>query len=404
MASTSYQQLTVCLSSFFILQLLIVVTAAAAAAVHEGDNSNTNNEYDDTERSLQAGAGFTDGGSSGGSSDGSGAEVVGILAISQIVQSNPKFFKSPGGIFVIILMVGALVGFSAWRKGLCKKWCQKNDGDAPAEAQFFEKNDTADNDGTNNDEESGDAGNFDLPFYSGIYTGFYDQRGARMPVQPFELYFQETSLDTGGDLSDDDDDDDDIDAVDTGPDTKFHIISGKGADLVGPYSLSGKSVGNKVSITKKYYGQGNMSTDVGHAVTLRLDKLGSESHIFEGKWYVHTEGVNENGLYQIWPLGYMQNNAPPPPMAGMPPPPPEGYQQQQPSPPVDNYDDNNLPPPLPAVAVAAVAVATSASDDDGDGDTAMPVVAVATATPVDDNDAAAAATATSARRDTADSL
>ena len=132
--------------------------------------------------------------------------------------------------------------------------------------------------------------------------------------------------------------------------------------------MKGKSVGNKVSITKKYYRQGNTSTDLGHTVTLRLDKLGPDSHIFEGKWFVHTEEVNSNGMYQIWPVGFtMQNNAPPPPMAGMPPPPgPDGYQQQQ----------QGLLPPQPT----AVAVAASVSDDED-----PVVIAVATATPVDDD-------------------
>ena len=85
------------------------------------------------------------------------------------------------------------------------------------------------------------------PIYSGLYHGFYEQgkqRGinTRMPVQPFELLFEEGSPPTPIKKKDDDDHED------TAADGCR--ITGKGADLVGPYTLSGKALGNKVSMIK----------------------------------------------------------------------------------------------------------------------------------------------------------
>ena len=192
------------------------------------------------------------------------------------------------------------------------------------------------------------------PFYSGLYHGFYEQgkqRGinARIPVQPFELLFEEINLDTGM-------------AADRYA-APCHRISGKGADLVGPYTLSGKALGNKVSIIKTYYGQGNQVTDIGHLVTMRLIRLGNQQ-IFDGMYYVNTSEVHTNGIYQIWPVGYdKENNVLPVPSAA----PIEEV-------PVDI--ENQQPEPLPEVAVA---VASSNSDNTDDN---APVVAVATATPL----------------------
>jgi hypothetical protein len=247
------------------------------------------------------------------------------------------------------------------------------DGEAPSEQEFFEKNDNGDGG------EDGEK-NFELPFYSGLYTGIYDQKGTRMPVQPFEIYFQEQFLETDDNDNDDDDD--------YSP-TMFHTITGKGADMVGPYTLSGKSVGNKCSIIKKYYGQGNQVTDIGHEVTLRLDKLG-DTHIFEGVYFVNTDEVQCSALYQMWPVGYNQNQAPPP----------QQYQQQQPalqpmyesSPPlpplvtglvgdVDDEENQKIHTPTqtaaPAVAVAVATAAVAGVEEDND----IPV-AIATATAV----------------------
>merc|ERR1712161_88826 len=183
-----------------------------------------------------------------------------------------------GGVILVIAVAGCIY-----------RYCKKSEGEAPAEDKFFEGNGDQGQDATDNDS---DTDKFEDPFYSGLYSGIYDQGGTRMPVQPFEIYFQEEFID-----SDDEDDDDE------GPITIFHTITGKGADTVGPYTLSGKSVGNKVSITKKYYGAGDHITDIGHTVTLRLDKLGA-THIFEGEYYVDTDQVQEKGLYQIWPVDY----------------------------------------------------------------------------------------------------
>jgi hypothetical protein len=192
------------------------------------------------------------------------------------------------------------------------------------------------------------------PFYSGLYHGFYEQgkqRGinARIPVQPFELLFEEINLDTG--------------MTADKYDAPCHQISGKGADLVGPYTLSGKALGNKVSIIKTYYGQGNQVTDIGHKVKMRLIRLGNQQ-IFDGMYYVNTSEVHTNGIYQIWPVGYDKEN-------NVLPVPPEAPIEEVPS-----DIENQQPEPLPEVAVA-VAVATSISDDT---DGIAPVVAVATAT------------------------
>jgi len=178
----------------------------------------------------------------------------------------------------------------------------RNTGEAPSETKFFQGNDQGQDTRSDTDTDSC-MDQFEQPFYSGVYSGIYDQRGTRMPVQPFEIYFQEQYMEADNDDDNDNDSDDD-----DGPRTIFHTITGKGADAVGPYTLSGKSVGNKVSITKKYYGAGDQITDIGHEVTLRLDKLG-DTHIFEGEYYVNTDEVQEKGLYQIWPVGYNNNAA-----------------------------------------------------------------------------------------------
>ena len=237
----SYRQwcTTLCWSSLFVLQLLLIADCndvVVAAADTGPGRTYVESATAKHSRLLQAGGGFSDSSSSeSGGGSGVGAAVgAGIL----LVTSDP-FFRTPGGIVIVILVVLLILAGYAWKSGKFKGLCQKNEGDAPDEAHFFETNDTANAAAAaadNDDEESGNVvRNFDLPFYSGLYTGFYDQRGARMPIQPFEIYFQETTI--MEDISDDNDDD-----IDTGPDTKFHIISGKGADLVGPYSLSGEFI------------------------------------------------------------------------------------------------------------------------------------------------------------------
>ena len=94
---------------------------------------------------------------------------------------------------------------------------------------------------------------------------------------------------------------------------------------------------------------------------MRLIRLDSQQ-IFDGMYYVNTDEVHTNGIYQIWPVGYDKEN-------NVLPVPPEAPIEEMP---VDIQ--NQQPEPLPEVAVA---VATSISDDtDGNA----PVVAVATAT------------------------
>jgi len=262
--TTLYQAL----SLFLILNTLIVTTVQAAATIENETKSRT----------LQAGGRI--GGSSSSSSSGAGGALA-VGAVAGLASSG--FFKGTSGHIVLGLIVVVVIVVFIYMR------CKKNKGEAPAEEKFFQGNGDQGQDTTDNDS---DIDKFEEPFYSGLYSGIYDQGGTRMPVQPFEIYFQEEFID-----SDDEDDDDD------GPITIFHTITGKGADTVGPYTLSGKSVGNKVSITKKYYGAGDQITDIGHTVTLRLDKLG-DTHIFEGEYYVNTDEVQEKGLYQIWPVGY----------------------------------------------------------------------------------------------------
>ena len=259
------------LSLFLLLNVLITVEVTAATA-----------ENETTSRTLQAGGSYR-GSSSSSSSSGTGtALAVGALA-GLVLDDDTGFFKSTGGkIFLGVIVVITIAG-------IIYRGYERSEGEAPAEEKFFEGNGDQGQEATDNDS---DTDQFEDPFYSGLYSGIYDQGGTHMPVQPFEIYFQEEFID-----SDDEDDDD------NGPITIFHTITGKGADTVGPYTLSGKSVGNKVSITKKYYGAGDHITDIGHMVTLRLDKLG-DTHIFEGEYFVDTDQVQEKGLYQIWPVDY----------------------------------------------------------------------------------------------------
>ena len=260
--------------SVILLFNAVIVTLYAAEAEAEIE---TNDES--TNRILQAGSYGGSSSSSGGSSSGAAA---GLGLLVGLFASGGSGGKIIAGVVVAAILVG-----------VCVKYMRRKRGEAPSETKFFEGNNQGeDDDVTDNDS----IGKFEQPFYSGLYGGFYEQHGARMPIQPFEIYFQEQFLEP------EDNDDDDDDSVFT----IFHTISGKGADLVGPYTLIGKSVGNKVSITKKYYGQGNQVTDIGHTVTLRLDKL-NDKHIFEGKYFVNTDEVQEQGLYQIWPVGYNDN-------------------------------------------------------------------------------------------------
>jgi hypothetical protein len=239
-------------------------------------------------RSLQAGS---HGGRSGHHSSGSGTDLgfFGYLLGSRNSSGSDAGSADAGsaaplglrGKIVLAIIVMILVIFH-----FVVRYIKERKGHAPSETKFFEGNDqhdTIDNDNIDR---------FQQTFYSGLYTGIYDQKGTRMPLQPFEIYFQEQFIEA--------DDEDEYAG------TIFHAITGKGADMVGPYTLSGKSVGNKISITKKYYGAGNQITDIGHEVILRLDKLG-DSHIFEGKFFVSTKEVHEQGLYQMWPVGYNNN-------------------------------------------------------------------------------------------------
>ena len=246
--------------SFLLLTNAVLVTVSASAIENES-------------RSLQAGS--YGGGSSSSSGSGAGsAAAVGLIAG---LAAKSGFFGTIGGKVVLAIIILIVIILFVVR------YIKKSKGSAPSETKFFEGNDQQDTD---------DIDKFQQPFYSGLYTGIYDQKGTRMPVQPFEIYFQEQFIEA-------DDEDEYVGTI-------FHAITGKGADMVGPYTLSGKSVGSKISITKKYYGAGNQITDVGHEVTLRLDKLG-DSHIFEGKFFVNTEEVHEQGLYQMWPVGYNIN-------------------------------------------------------------------------------------------------
>jgi hypothetical protein len=253
--NTTTSKMLYCALSFLLLSNAAIVTVSAVIEENES-------------RSLQAGSGG--GGGSSGSGTGTAASIGFIAAL---FAAKSGFFSTIAGKVVLSLLVLiVIIGFVLRLRRSCK-------GIAPSETKFFEANDQQDD-------------KFQQPFYSGLYTGIYDQKGIRMPVQPFEIYFQEQSIEA----------DDDNHA-----ETIFHTITGKGADMVGPYTLSGKSVGDKISIKKQYYGAGNQTTDIGHEVTLRLDKLG-DTHIFEGNFFVNTNEIHEQGLYQMWPVGYNNNN------------------------------------------------------------------------------------------------
>ena len=178
--------------------------------------------------------------------------------------------------------------------------------------------------------------------YSVLYHGFYEQGkqraiNTRLPVGPFELFFEEIVLDTGED----------------GNGISCHRITGKGADLVGPYSLRGKSLGNKVSINKTYHHyHGSEATDSGHVVRIRLSRL-DNTQILDGTYSVKTAEVQTSGMYQIWPVGYDKdtNNTVPVPT--------KTPTDNTPSSDIDNESQQSEP--LPTVAVA---VTTSFSDDD----------------------------------------
>ena len=87
-------------------------------------------------------------------------------------------------------------------------------------------------------------------------------------------------LDTGEDAADTD-----------GNGIMCHRITGKGTDLVGVYSLCGKSFGNQVLMNKTYHhyhGQGNQATtDSGHVMRIRLLRL-DNTQILVGTYSVKT--------------------------------------------------------------------------------------------------------------------
>ena len=188
---------------------------------------------------------------------------------------------------------------------------------------------------------------FRRPFFSGLYHGFYEQGKQRaintkFPVGPFELFFEEIVLDTGEN------------AANTNSNgISCHRITGKGADLVGPYSLRGKSLGNRVSINKTYHHyHGSEATDSGHVVRIRLHRL-DNTQVLDGTYSVKTAEVQTSGMYQIWPVGYDKdtNNTVPVPT--------KAPTDTTPSSDIDI--ESQLSEPLPA---AAIAVTTSFSDDD----------------------------------------
>ena len=174
-----------------------------------------------------------------------------------------------------------------------------------------------------------------------MYHGFYEQGkqraiNTRLPVGPFELFFEEIVLDTGED----------------GNGISCHRITGKGADLVGPYSLRGKSLGNKVSINKTYHHyHGSEATDSGHVVRIRLSRL-DNTQILDGTYSVKTAEVQTSGMYQIWPVGYdkdTNNTVSVSPKA----------QTDNNTPSSDIESQQSEPPPA-----IAVVMTTSFSDDD----------------------------------------
>merc|ERR1712238_417617 len=116
---------------------------------------------------------------------------------------------------------------------------------------------------------------------SGMYAGLYEQNSQQSSLSPFQLYFTQQYQEN-----------------DSRKPTNTCNITGEGADTVGSYTMTGKTCGNNVSITKHYVpNTGDPMENLGHKVHLRLTKEGST---LTGKYYIKTHKWQGSGVYQIW--------------------------------------------------------------------------------------------------------
>merc|ERR1712238_532593 len=116
---------------------------------------------------------------------------------------------------------------------------------------------------------------------SGMYVGLYEQNSQQSSLSPFQLYFTQQYQEN-----------------DSRKPTNTCNITGEGADTVGSYTMTGKTCGNNVSITKHYVpNTGDPMENLGHKVHLRLTKEGST---LTGKYYIKTHKWQGSGVYQIW--------------------------------------------------------------------------------------------------------
>merc|ERR1719491_292781 len=116
---------------------------------------------------------------------------------------------------------------------------------------------------------------------SGMYVGLYEQNSQQSSLSPFQLYFTQQYQEN-----------------DSRKPTNTCNITGEGADTVGSYTMTGKTCGYNVSITKHYVpNTGDPIENLGHKVHLRLTKEGST---LTGKYYIKTHKWQGSGVYQIW--------------------------------------------------------------------------------------------------------
>merc|ERR1712161_96633 len=112
-------------------------------------------------------------------------------------------------------------------------------------------------------------------------VGPYEQNSQQSSLSPFQLYFTQQYQEN-----------------DSRKPTNTCNITGEGADTVGSYTMTGKTCGYNVSITKHYVpNTGDPIENLGHKVHLRLTKEGST---LTGKYYIKTHKWQGSGVYQIW--------------------------------------------------------------------------------------------------------
>eukprot|EP00928_Gymnodinium_smaydae_P099558 TRINITY_DN9538_c0_g1_i2.p1 TRINITY_DN9538_c0_g1~~TRINITY_DN9538_c0_g1_i2.p1 ORF type:complete len:442 (+),score=19.65 TRINITY_DN9538_c0_g1_i2:120-1445(+) len=117
---------------------------------------------------------------------------------------------------------------------------------------------------------------------SGVWRGYYMQFDLTHSLCDFDLVFREDGR-----------------------------VSGKGADDVGHYRISGNFSGDRVAFTKSYiegsrtaYGHVNRETNMGHSVHYRGKMVGDTfGQGFKGEWYIAytRNGYRGKGRFHLWP-------------------------------------------------------------------------------------------------------